>query len=136
MQDSKQGTDRRMVISTAWIFIVLNYLYGDVLVLMGEVKVTNPEEVAMANALLSPDMLLYIAIFLEMAILMTVLSRVLKYGLNRWTNIIIATLHIIGNLFTLYFTLENSAILFLTAEVSALVFIVWYAWTWPEPQRS
>ena len=136
MQVSKHGTDRRMVISTVWIFVVLNYLYADVLILMGEVNLTVPEEVALANTLLSPDMLLYIAIFLETAILMTVLSRVLKYGLNRWTNIIIATLHIIGNLFTLYFTLENHAILFLAAEISALLFIVWYAWTWEKPQNG
>ena len=63
MQDRKHATDRRMVISTIWIFIVLNYLYGDVLILMGEVNLTAPEEVALANTLLSPAMLLYIDIF-------------------------------------------------------------------------
>ena len=38
--------DRKALLSTLWIFVTLNYLYADVLVLLGGVTVTDPEQVA------------------------------------------------------------------------------------------
>ena len=136
-QVSKPGTDRRVVISIAWIFVVLNYLYADVLVLLSGHSASTPEEAELVNTLSSPEIFLVAAIYLELAMVMAVLSRVLKYGLNRWINLIIAALHAIGATASLFVVTNASFyIFFVVMEVIALLFIVWYAWTWVEPQKG
>lgn len=137
MQVRKHSIDRRVVFSTTWIFVVLNYLYADVLVLLSGHGAATAEEAELVNTLSSPEMFLVAAIYLEMAMVMAVFSRVLTYGINRWANIIVATIHILGGLASL-FVVTNSIfyIFFVVVEVSALLFIVWYAWTWTEPQNE
>jgi len=134
MQLLKHGTDRRMVISTTWIFVVLNYLFLNIFKLLGEVTPTTAEEVELVNSMATPEMFLVSAIYLEMAMVMILLSRVLKYGINRWANIIIAALHTLGTLASLFVVAPPIfSIFFMVVEVITLLFIVWYAWTWPKP---
>lgn len=129
--------DRRMMLSTLWIFVTLNYLYADVLILLGEVAPTAPEEVELVNALSTPEMLLVAAIYLEMAMVMVVLSRLLEHGINRWANMIIATLHIAGGLASLtVMTPPLLYIFFVGVEVITLLFIIRYAWNWKSPAGS
>lgn len=131
MQDSKRGTDRRIVISAAWIFVTLNYLYADVLVLLGRHGPSTAEEAELVSTLSSPEMLLVAAIFLQLAMVMIVLSRVLKYGINRWANLIVATLHALGASASLFVvTPPIFYIWFVVVEVITLLFIVGYAWSW------
>lgn len=132
MTSQEATKDRKMVLSTLWIFVVLNYLFANVLKLLGGVAPTTAEEVEIVNALSTPETLLFSAIYLEMAILMVLLSRLLKYGVNRWANIIIATLHALGALASLFVMAPAIHIFFVAVEVTALLFIVWYAWSWKE----
>ncbi|MGF1669412.1 MAG: DUF6326 family protein [Balneolaceae bacterium] len=134
MQVGKHATDRRVVISTLWIFYLFNILYADVINLIGGHAVSTPEAEELINTLTSPEMLLGAAIFLEMAMVMIVLSRFLKYGINRWANITVATLHILGLIASLFVgTPAIYYIFFVIVEVTTLLFIIWYAWTWKNP---
>lgn len=59
---------------------------------------------------------------------MILLSRVLTYRVNRWANIIVSII-------TILFVLGGgntslSYIFFATVEIVAMLFIIWYAWTW------
>jgi hypothetical protein len=131
MQVSKHTTDRRVVISTIWIFYLFNILYADVIALIGGFDPSSAENTELINTLISPVMLLFAAIFLEMAMVMIVLSRFLKHGINRWANIIVATLHILGLIASLFVgTPTMYYIFFVSVEVPALLYIIWYAWTW------
>lgn len=133
MQASKQVLDRRMVLSTVWVFIVLNYLYADVLILLGDITATAAEDVELVNALSTPLMLLVAAIYLQLGMIMVVLSRVLVHGVNRWANMIIAALHIVGGIASLFVMPPPALyIFFVASEVTALLFIVWYAWSWTD----
>ncbi len=144
--NSKKTKDRKVILSTLWVFYILNILYADVITLMGEVfanygsattAATTTEDVELINTILSPEMLLGVAIFLEMGMVMIVLSRLLKYGINRWANIIIATLHTLGLLASLLVgTPTTYYIFFVIVEVITLLFIVWYAWKWAESPAS
>jgi len=72
------------------------------------------------------------AIVMEIPIAMVLLSRVLKYRVNRWANIIAGAITIailIGNAST---DLDN--IFFTTNVVVSLSLIVWYAWKWLNPE--
>lgn len=127
MQRFKQNAGRAAIISSAWIFVTLNYLYADVLILLGDVGPTAADEIEMVNSLSTPGMLLVAAFYLEMAMLMIILSRVLKHGVNRWANMIIAIVQILGGLASLFvMTPPVFYVFFVTVEVSTLLFIVWY----------
>ena len=136
MQVSKHTTDRRVVISTIWIFYFVNIIYADILSLMSGFA-SSAEPTELVETLISNEMLLVSAIFLQTGMVMIVLSRVLKHGINRWANIIIASLQTLGLLASLFVgTPTMYYIFFVIFEVSALLFIIWYAWTWPEPQNG
>jgi len=126
-------TDRKIILSTIWIFYLFNILYADVLNLMGEVPPTDGAE--LIETLLSPEMLLGAAVFLETAMVMIILSRVLKYGVNRWSNIVVATLHTMGVTASLFVGAPTIFYIFFAGvEITTSLFIVWYAWTWTKPQ--
>ena len=123
-----------MVLSTLWIFVTLNYLYCDVLSLM------SPE---MLNSLITTgavggmDMnettLLAAAILLEIPISLVLFARVLEYRANRLINIVgglIMTLVMIG---TLAMGASYHYAFFAIIEIATTLFIVWFAWAWPEP---
>ena len=136
MQVERHGPDRRVIVSTMWIFYLFNILYADVLSLMGW-KAPSADGAELIETLLSPEMLLGAAILLETAMVMIVLSRVLKYATNRWINIVVALLHTLAVVASPFVgTPTIFYIFFVVVEVSALLFIVWYAWTWAEPQNE
>lgn len=76
--------DMKVRLSTLWIFVVLNFIYADVIALMAGLD--------LASLHLTPEFLLLIAIYLEIPIAMFLLSQVLKYRANRWANIIAGTI--------------------------------------------
>ena len=71
------------------------------------------------------------AIFMETAIAMVLLSRLLKYRANRWANIIAGLFHTA----LVAWTLIDSAqplfyMMFASIEIVCTLFITWYAWKW------
>ena len=70
----------------------------------------------------------------EIPIAMVLLSRILKYSVNRWTNIIVGVIMIPLVLSNGLADLDD--MFFATIEIVAMTFIVWYAWTWPNPELS
>ena len=134
MKAITQKLDRRVLFSTVWIFVVLNYLYADVLILISGHTASTPEEAELVNSLSSPEFFLISAIYLEIAMVMAVLSRVLKYAFNRSLNILFAGLQALGAFASLFVVTNTSFyIFFVFAEIVGLLFIVWYAWTWAKP---
>ena len=133
MERDSSSIDRRVILSILWVFYVLNIIYADVLNLMGGEANTGGKDAELINSLTSPEMLLVSAIFLELAIVMVILSRVLKHGINRWANVVIATLHTFGLLASLLVGAPTLFyIFFALVEVATLLFIVWYAWSWKQ----
>ena len=133
MEKASSSIDRSVILSTLWIFYVLNIIYADVLNLMGSEANTGSKDAELINSLMSPEMLLFSAIFLELAIVMVILSRILKHGINRWANIVIATLHTLGLVASLLVGAPTIFyIFFVLVELVTLLFIVWYAWSWKQ----
>lgn len=65
---------------------------------------------------------------MEISIVMIILSRVLKYGINRWGNIIVS-------LITIAFVIGGGVsyphyIFIAAVEVICLLLIIWFAWKW------
>ena len=90
------------------------------------------------TSLTMPDeAVLAFAVLMETAIAMVLLSRVLRYRANRWANIISGIIH--TALVTWSMTGEAPApfyIFFATIEIACTLFIIWFAWKWPNPEVS
>jgi hypothetical protein len=121
--------NRKVILSTLWIFAVLNYIYADVFSLYFTPGIQK-ESLEMASG-----MVLVFAFLMETSIAMVVLSRVTKYGLNRWLNIIFAIVHtaLVG------WSLSDGKpasyyIMFCTIEIICTLFILVYAWRWPRQE--
>lgn len=128
--------DQRVVLSTLWIFVTLNYLYCDLMGLM-DANLLSQYLTGTVNGIgMSEGFLLGAAILMEIPILMVLLSRVLKYRLNRWTNIVaglIKTLVMIATLFV--GTATQYYLFFAVIEILTTAFIVWYAWQWVDSDQ-
>lgn len=133
---------RRVVLSTLWIFAVLNYIYADVYSLFFN-PVLQPEaarrfaEGYVGDIQITQGFVLVTAILMETAIAMVLLSRVLPYRANRWANILAGGLHTLFVAWSLIGDTPNGFyLMFAAIEVACTLFIVWYAWTWPAPANQ
>lgn len=135
--------DRKVILSTLWIFAILNYAYADILTLWFNPVLQKDATKELLSGYIgsiqiTQGFVLVGAILMETAIAMVLLSRVLEYRANRWTNIIIGVLQTVSvawslsggtppNLFNVFFA---------TIEMACTLFIVWYAWTWSRPESG
>jgi hypothetical protein len=126
--------DTKERLSVLWIFVLLNYLYADVLALFAIVGSQDPAPHLPQWALMGS------AVLMEIPIAMILASRLLPFGANRLANIIagsIMTLAVISMQFV--YPLANgdwhehmfpSYIFFGTIETVCTSVIIWRAWTW------
>ena len=122
--------DMRVKLSILWVFAALNYIYADVFTALdpssdnGSVRMTH-------------GIMLGVAIFMETAMVMVPLARLLKYRANRWANVVAGILHtaaVIGSLFVTGKMPASYYIFFACVESVTTSIIVWNAWKWTEVQ--
>ncbi len=131
MGAGQQSKDRRVILSTLWIFVTLNYLYCDVLGLMDS-EILNQFLTGIVDGLkIDKNFLLGGAILMEIPIAMVLLSRILNFKINRWANIVAALIKTAAMILSLFVgSPAGYYIFFAVIEISTTLFIVWYAWTW------
>jgi hypothetical protein len=126
MKAETETVDRRMMLFPLWIFATFNYVYADVVTLFDKSVVTS----------LSQGTLFGAAVLVETAIAMVPLSRVLKYRANRWANIIVGAINTVAVLASLLVATPALYYAFFgIIEIATTSLIIWYAWTWPNPER-
>ncbi len=120
--------DTKALLSTLWLVVMLNMLKADILSLFIPGAADEVARTA-ANAGASiPQLMLAGAVMGQIGIAMIVLSRVLKYGINRWINILAAIItmaYIWGGMATYPHYIFIAAV-----ETLCLLFIIGFAWTW------
>jgi Family of unknown function (DUF6326) len=129
--------DTKILLIILWVFFSLNFMYADHLshlepgVLAGIMAGT----VADGTVKITAGFLLGTAIMFEIPFLMIVLSWVLKYRANRWTNIIAGTLFVVAQISSLFLGAPSPAYIFYsTVEIAGLLLIVWFAARWRNPE--
>jgi hypothetical protein len=124
--------DKKVLLSTLWIFLVVNLIFNIVYTLNYAQNLTASGELV-GGILLPLELLSAFSIMVELAMVMILLSRLLKYKLNRILNIVlgivIAVLQIWGlksegPTFFYYF--------FLVVEIATCISIAWIAWKWKD----
>jgi hypothetical protein len=89
--------DTRIILAGLWVAVMLTYLWGDVLrIFAGD---QTPGELMGVQA--TQGMWLGIAVIMLIPIVMLVLTLTLKYPAIRWTNIVVAIVVVVFNLFGL-----------------------------------
>lgn len=124
--------DIKVLLSTLWIVVMFNMLKADILSLY--IPGTADELAKTAGETPITLLMLGGAIMMEIAIVMILLSRVLTYQVNRWLNII-------TGIITIAFIVGGGSsyphYIFIAAiEVVCLLLIIWFAWRWPNPEKS
>ncbi len=123
-QVTHQPVESRL--SMLWIFYMFNQAYGDIGTLYYSVFINATPKVQYTQTLL-----LGATVLVEIAMVMILLSRVLKYRANRWANIIAGISLSAVNAVTLLVGTPTLAYLFITVvSIAAGAVIVGYAWKW------
>ena len=122
--------DTKVLLSTLWIVVMINMLKADILSLY--IPGILEEMAEFAGGTPIPQLMLFAAIMMEISIAMIFLSRVLKYKVNRWANIIISVITVVwvwggGSTYPHY-------IFIATIETVCALLIIWYAWKWTNPE--
>jgi len=121
--------DTRVLLSTLWILVMINILTADVLSL----NIPGSEEPLKATSISTgasiPQLMLFGAVVNELVIVMIILSRVLKYGANRWVNIIVGIVTI-GYIWVGGAASYPHYTFIATVETTCLLLIIWNAWKW------
>lgn len=129
--------ERRIILSTLWIFVTLNYLYCDVVGLMDSGLLKQYLTGSVNGIHITQGFLLGGGILVEISIAMVLLSKVLRYRANRWANIAAGSVMTVVQLLTLVLTPPTAYYVFFSIlEIGCTAFIVWYAWTWPHPESG
>ncbi len=120
--------DTKALLSTLWIVVMINMAYADILSLHIPGAFDEVAKTSVSTGATIPQLMRGGAIMTEFSIAMIILSRVLKYGINRWVNIVVGTLtiaYIWGGMAS-----YPHYIFITTVETICLLLIAWLAWTW------
>jgi hypothetical protein len=129
--------DMREKLSLLWIFAMFNYIYADYLSFLDPGILEQIMTGSVDGIQFTQGVLLGAAVLMETAIAMVVLSRVLKYRANRLANIIVGVIHTLSVFLSMFVgTPALFYIFFGTIEMVTTLLIVWYAWTWPNPEGN
>ena len=82
-------------LSTLWIVVMFNMVFADILSFMLPDFLEILETGQAGGIPITQEILLVFAVLLEIPIVMIILSRALKYSVNRWANIIAAVITIL-----------------------------------------
>ena len=129
---STKKFDTQTLLSTLWIVVMINMLKADILSLFIPGTTDELAKTSASTGTPIPLLMLGGAIMMEISIVMIVLSRVLKYKVNRWANII-------TSIITIVFVVGGGVsyphyIFIATVEVICLLLIIRNAWKWRNPE--
>ena len=127
--------DKRILLSTLWIFLTVNYIFCDVFTLMYSEELKQILIGKVGDMEITQSFLLTFAVIMEIPMVMIFLSRILKFNINRVLNIIagiILTIIQTGSLFA--GTPSLHYIFFSIIEIATTLFIVWFALKWKDAE--
>jgi hypothetical protein len=118
--------DVQIILSALWIALMLTYLLGDVLrIFSGDFK-----DGEIGGKKLTQMQWLGIAILMVIPIIMVIMSIILPYPVNRWTNIIVAIFLFVFNVIGLpSYPSAYDKFLIVVGLVFNVMTVI-YAWNW------
>jgi hypothetical protein len=127
-----EKVDTKVLLSTLWIVVMINMAYADILGLFIPGALEEVAKTAVSAGTTIPQLMLMGAIMTEIPIAMILLSRVLKFKVNRWSNLIASVItiaYVVGG-----GSLTPHYLFIATIEVVCMLLILWFAWKWRNPE--
>jgi hypothetical protein len=121
---------KKTLLSTIWIFTVLNYLYCDVLSFMDSGLLKQYLTGHVNGMTVSQKFLLAAGFLMEISIPMVLLSRILPHQINRWTNVVTGTITTFAQVASLFVGPTGYYLFFSTFEIAATTSVVILALKW------
>jgi hypothetical protein len=123
--------NRRVLLSSLWLFAILNYFYCD-LVGMMDANLLRQYLTGTVNGLaFTPGFLLAASVYMEIPIAMVLISRIVSYRFNRTLNLIFAPVATLVQLATLFVDVPTMYYVFFSiVEIAATASIFWLALSW------
>jgi hypothetical protein len=132
IKKTAEKMDTKVLLSTLWIVVMINMLKADILSLYIPGALEEVAKTSVSTGTPIPQLMLGGAIMMEISIVMIILSRILKYRMNRWVNIITS---IITIAFVVGGGVSYPHYIFIAAvEVFCMLLIIWNAWKWTNPE--
>ena len=128
--------NKKVLFSTLWIFVTVNYIFCDVFTLHLSESLKQLMTGEVGGMEINQEFLLAFSFLMEMPMVMIVLSRILPYKSNRLANIIVALIMTLEQAATLF--IGHAAlhyIFFSIIEVGTTSFILYSAWNWVESKN-
>jgi hypothetical protein len=120
--------DTKILLSTLWVVVMINMLKADILSGFIPGAAEEVAKTSVSTGASIPQLMLIGAIMGQLGIAMIILSRVLKYGINRWVNIVVSIVtiaYIWGGMSSYPHYIFIAAV-----ETICLLLIIWFAWMW------
>ncbi len=120
----------KIKISALWISLMFCYVYGDIFGFFVPGRINDIQAGIMGLGAITQGVLLGTSVALAIPSLMVFLSLILTPKVNRWVNIILGTVFILGPALTM----QGSWVFYKFYSVVEIVIsglIVWFAWNWP-----
>ncbi len=126
---TQEKASTRTVLSTLWIFLLLNIFARDIHELGRPGMLEQMMSGVIDGVKITEGLMLIGGIMIEIPILMVLLSQILPFKICRWTNIgagILTTLIVVST--NLNPDLDN--MFFLVFKMAAMFGVIWVAWRW------
>jgi len=128
---STSTIDRRNLLSLLWLFVMLNFIYCDVIALHDRDVLTQLLDGRAGPMDITPVFLLLASVLMEIPILMVLISRLLPYVANRVANILAGGIMIVVQTASLFAGEASLSYIFFSAiEIATLASIVVLAIRW------
>ena len=127
----QERANTRAVLSTLWIFVLLNLFARDIHELGRPGMLEQMMTGVIDGVEITEGLMLIGGIMIEIPILMVLLSQILPFRISRGANIgagILTTMIVVST--NLNPDLDN--MFFLVIKIAALIGIVWVAWRWKD----
>ena len=134
MEDMKINV--KLKLSALWVAMMLLYIYADILSLFRPGQIEEMREGLMGPFPVTQTSLLVASLLMIIPAVMVFLSLALKPKVARWTNITVGVLYTLVNISNLIGEAWAYYIFFGIVEIVLTLLIVWYAWTWANPEGS
>ena len=123
--------DKKVLLSTLWIFVTFNYVYCDVFTLFYSEDLKNFIAGKVGDTVIDQNFLLAFSIILEIPIAMILLTRILNHKFNRILNICAGCLLTLVQAGTFYGGSHTKHYIFFSIiEITTTILIAWIALKW------
>ncbi len=122
------GMNTKTLLSTLWIFILLNIIFRDLHEVISPGFLTEALTGYVNGQQITEELIFIGALIVEVPTVMVLLSRLLKYKINRWANIVASVITIAVVLSAV--PKLPADIFFAAIEIIALLAIIRIAWKW------